>query len=329
MESVPKAPEPEQKNYTHPLKSVMRNSAGVKAKGGVALHYHMQDLCKNHQIEDERPISPAKHKYYEREVNDTRDRDARKEMNLPKRQRTDDSPHRSSSPLKSQNKSIKDLIKRDKQIALQRRQKLDSARSKNGPSEQMKRSMATMSYAERPKSSGHTRIKQRSMTSTKISRPKSPARTSCLKNKNRQDDTVVFDRTFERETRANFDPKSPEETRERRYYKQEDLRDDSFYRKDTRERLHVALGGGSPKRQSPQRDDLQQSSSPVKAEKHHENVSSESKYRISARYEAINRDRPGIAKHANSVIDRHHHRQKQYGLSMPSSQLYPYSSESK
>jgi hypothetical protein len=39
-------------------------------------------------------------------------------------------------------------------------------------------------------------------------------------------------------------------------------------------------------------------------------------------------EKPGVAKHANSVIDRHNNRLRQYGVSMPREQMYPYRKDS-
>lgn len=173
IETVPKQHQSEHTNSTAPLKSVMRNSESVKAKGGVALHYEMQDLCR-HGIVDERPISPAQHELYNRSVNDRRDREARKQMGIT--HNTEDytlwksDNKNTSSPLKPQHTSIKDLIKRDKQLAMERRERLESARNKNKPADQFD------SYVHNRKSFDITsnKHKKRSMTGTKDSGSKSP-----------------------------------------------------------------------------------------------------------------------------------------------------------
>ena len=49
---------------------------------------------------------------------------------------------------------------------------------------------------------------------------------------------------------------------------------------------------------------------------------------VSGRYKIIKSyNRPGVVKHANTVINRHQDRLKRYGASMPPDHLYPYDSE--
>jgi hypothetical protein len=61
----------------------MKDLEKVAAKGGIALHYDMKDLC-THRLStdpnDERPISPAKHEQMQKHSLDRRDRKARESM---------------------------------------------------------------------------------------------------------------------------------------------------------------------------------------------------------------------------------------------------------
>lgn len=78
------------------------------------------------------------------------------------------------------------------------------------------------------------------------------------------------------------------------------------------------------------RIDLQQANSPVKASHDLKSPASDLiSESISDRYKlSTPMEKPGIAKHANSVIDRHNNRLRQYGVSMPREQMYPYRKDS-
>lgn len=90
------------------------------------------------------------------------------------------------------------------------------------------------------------------------------------------------------------------------------------------------LRGSNSQVKSPPKIDLQQASSHLKVENrpHEEAVSEPFSDRVSESHKImLGRDKPGIAKHANSVIDRHHNRLKQYGLGIPKDHMYPYNSD--
>lgn len=116
-----------------------------------------------------------------------------------------------------------------------------------------------------------------------------------------------------------------EETR--KYYKQEDIvKEASFTSKGTKEKLKEMLKGSESPVKSPPKLDLQQASSPIKlpkAEKTPESERVSSNAGESQRI-VLSRGNSGVAKHANSVIDRHHDRLKQYGCGVPKEQMYPY-----
>lgn len=148
METMPKQPEPEHRHSTVPLKSVMRNSEGVKSPGGIAMHYDMQELGKSKQQEyDDRPIRPAPpHRDQDRQIHsaekqayrrDRRDRETQSSIGNKQRMEPQyfhthtDLQEFSSSPLRKRNTSLKKLHNRDTQIALERREKVESARKKD------------------------------------------------------------------------------------------------------------------------------------------------------------------------------------------------------
>lgn len=99
----------------------------ARVKGGIALHYHMKDLCNNQN--DERPISPAKDAIKPTPKSEAKPHNVRK---IQKQNERDAPKHRyTSSQSRVQNKSLKQLMDRDKKLALKQRKRLDSARSKN------------------------------------------------------------------------------------------------------------------------------------------------------------------------------------------------------
>lgn len=169
METVPKPAETDHSHSTIPLKSVMRNSEGVKSKGGLALHYNMQDLCSHRPIEEDRPISPGQSPSF---APSTEDRRGRATQKKPSRGKQNQSLHQTGYPRpksttctsKPQNVQIKELIRRDKQIAIDRRERVESSRNKRrqeGRALEHKTTLRTHDLGS--SSSGSAKLKQRSL----------------------------------------------------------------------------------------------------------------------------------------------------------------------
>ena len=74
---------------------------------------------------------------------------------------------KSQSSSKNKNLTMKELIQRDKELALKHRQRLDSARNRKNPNYGKKSTPSSKNFEMRPKSSTKTRGNKRSMTITK------------------------------------------------------------------------------------------------------------------------------------------------------------------
>jgi len=149
IETIPKKAEPEHHHATNPLKSVLRNSAGAKSKGGVALFYSTDDLTRYEPtvVREERPIC-ACGTVQKRAIQEQRRTQSKSPARLDARRvygqhlyhNKNDLAMFSCSPLKKQTGALHKFHERDTEIALKRREKLESVRNKDREPEANRRS---------------------------------------------------------------------------------------------------------------------------------------------------------------------------------------------
>jgi len=134
QETRPNYSKPEHQSFTAPLKSVLRNAEAMKSRGGVALFYPMSEVGNNQNLDeyDRRQISPTRTAVIDL-THDSKER-SKERSGSKGRSRAHlyhnrhDLEKFSCSP--KQNDSLQKLHERDTEIALKRREKLESARNK-------------------------------------------------------------------------------------------------------------------------------------------------------------------------------------------------------
>jgi hypothetical protein len=302
IEHFPKSDEMRQSHT--PLKSVMTNIEKIAAKGGIALHYDMTDLCSHRlspDYNDERPISPTKHErpdspakqeQVQKQSFDRRDRKARESMVI-KRKKLDSVVVR--RPAKEDTKSMY----------------VERTDKRPNSSHMLRKKQMSRAHARKDDKT-NTRIYQLATSPRKETIPKKPY----LKRKKYEiSKTLLYGQNSLIHSKNDVNINKMRENRERKYYRQEDVIGQDFYKhKGAKERLHEVL---------------EENVIEDTRIKHHFKMSD----RDQADHEGetlsfISRHRIGdtsgqleIAKHDDSVIDRHQLRQRQYGLTMPQDQL--------
>lgn len=253
QESVPKNQVQEHIPRTSPLKSILKNSETVMAPGGVALHYPTGEVTDlNMTSFDDRPINPMR-KTFKPEIDDS------KRSSPPGRRFEEKYKYEYTLRNSPRSKSLKKQQQRDKDIAMQRREKLENARDVTH--EHLK---ATKRHCKNASD-----VKFRSSSAYQHRQPHSPTRTSGLKrsvykgalDQSRDDgytDSIDL-------SRASHTDKSLNSGYFRKYYKQEELLKDAdklangnmHNRNFTKTEIRANTGGHTRARQEIRRSDYQ------------------------------------------------------------------------
>jgi len=284
-----------------------------RSRGGIALHYHMKDLCGNKH--DDRPITPAKYEIKEIVTSDRKG----KSQDLSAKKKELAASKQKLSQFNRPKKTRKELMERDRKIALKKREKLDKARSKN------KNSKIPMSNFGVKNSQISKNVHQRSKTMARknnvISRStkkigKQEASSRLDHRNNIKNDRSEHVKSFVKEHHEKSISHDLDQTTAK-YYKQEDVINCIVDKKqDTRDKLKEMLRADDKIAESSVRITSRQSSPPMISTIEFDRSSPES---TNPSQQVFERDsvrksteKHGIMKHANSIIDRHQERLMKY-----------------